>query len=76
MVRTMCGVQFKDRKRSQDLVLILGLRETIDQLAMANSVRLYGHVLTWALNIKVEGQRMKGRPQRSWEKTWKKQVEE
>ena len=45
MVRAMCGVQFKDRKRSTDLMLMLGFKETIDQLAMANSVRWYGHVL-------------------------------
>ena len=45
IVRAMCGVQFKDRKRSTDLMFILGLNETIDQLAMANSVRWYGHVL-------------------------------
>ena len=33
MVRAMCGVQLKDRKRSMDLMLILGLNDTIDQLA-------------------------------------------
>ena len=39
MVRAMCGVQFKDRKRFTDLMFMLGLNETIDQLAVANSVR-------------------------------------
>ena len=39
----MCGEQLKDRKRSKDFMLIL--KETIDQLAMTNSVRWYGHVL-------------------------------
>ena len=29
-----------------DLMLMLGLNKNIDQLAMANSVHLYGHVLT------------------------------
>ena len=38
MVRTMCGTQLKHRKRSKDLMLMLGLNETIDQLVMANSV--------------------------------------
>ena len=38
MVRAMCGVQLKDRKRSTDLMLMLGLNKTIDQLAIANSV--------------------------------------
>ena len=68
----MCEVQFKDRKRSTDLMFMLGLKETIDQLAMANSVRWYGHVLRRALDFEVEGERKKGRPKR----TWKKQVEE
>ena len=38
-VRAMCGVQLIDRKRSMDLMFMLGLKKTIDQLAMANSVR-------------------------------------
>ena len=45
MVRAMCGVQLKDRKRSTDLMFMLGLNETIDQFAMANSFCWYGHVL-------------------------------
>ena len=50
-------------------MLILGLNKATDQLVMANSVR---HVLRRALYFEVEGQRRKGRPER----TWKKQVEE
>ena len=42
MVSAMCGVQLKDRKRSTDLMFMLGLTETIDQLVMANNVRWYG----------------------------------
>ena len=76
----MWGVPLKDIKRSTDLMFVLGLSETIDQLAMANSVRWYGHVLTRedvlvvrrALDFEVEGQRKKLRLKR----TWKKQVEE
>ena len=45
MVRVLCGVEVKDRKRSMDLMLILGLNETIDQLTTAISVCWYGHVL-------------------------------
>ena len=44
-MRAMCGVQLKDRKRSTDLMIMLGLSETTDQLAIANSVRWYCHVL-------------------------------
>ena len=75
----MCGVQLlEDRKRAKDLML--GLNETIDQLATANSVRWNGHVLRRedghvlrrALDCEVEGQWKKGRPKR----TWKTQDEE
>ena len=45
MVTTMCGVQFKDRKRDKDMILMLCLNETIDQSAMANSACWHGHVL-------------------------------
>ena len=45
MVREMCGVQLKDRRRSADLMFMLGLCETTVRLAMANSVHWYGHVL-------------------------------
>ena len=80
MVRAMCGVQTKGRKRSKDLILMLGLNETAEQLAMANSVCWYGHVLRRedghvlrrALGFEVEGERNKG----GLKRTWKKQVEE
>ena len=36
MVRGMCGVQLKVSKRSMDLMSMLGLKETMHQLAMAN----------------------------------------
>ena len=44
-VRAMSGVQLKDRKRSKDLILMLGLNETIGQLAITNSVPWHGHAL-------------------------------
>ena len=36
MVRAMCGVQLKDEKTYINLIFMLGLIKTIDQLAMAN----------------------------------------
>ena len=39
---SICGVQLKNRIRAKDLMLILGLNGTIDQLSMANSVRWSG----------------------------------
>ena len=73
MVEAMCRVQLKDGKRPMNLMLILGLNETMDQLAMANRVHWYGHVLRredghflkWALDFEVDGQRKKGRPKRT-----------
>ena len=73
----MCGLQAKDRKRAMDLML--GLIEIMDQLAMANSVRMFGHVLRRedshesrrALYIKAESQRKKRRPKRTWKKVWR-----
>ena len=61
-------------------MLLLGLNETTDQLAMASGVRWYGHVLRReddhvlrrALDFEVEGQGKKGRPM----STWKRQVDE
>ena len=80
MMRPLCGVQLKDRRRSTDLMFMLGLNETIDQLAMANSARWHGnvlrredvHVLRMAFDFEAEGQRKKGMVKR----TWTNQVEE
>ena len=71
---TMCGVWLNDRKRSSNLMFMLDLNETMHQLAMANSVCWYGHVLRRedghifrrALDSEVEGQRKKGRLKRTW----------
>ena len=65
MVKAMYGVQLKDRKRSIDLMLMMGLKETNEQLAMTNSVRWHGrvmrtddgHVMRMVLDYEVEGQR-------------------
>ena len=37
-------VELKDIKRSADLMFLLGLNETMDQLAMADSVLWYDNV--------------------------------
>ena len=74
MVRAMCGVQLNDRKRSTDLMFMLGLSETMDELAITNSFRWYCHVLRRedvyvsrrALDFKLSNERRK--------RTLKKQV--
>ena len=46
MVRAMCGIQLMDNMMiSKDLMMMLGLNETIDQLVTENSVCWYGDVL-------------------------------
>ena len=80
MVGAMCCQKIVDRKTTAEQMDMLGLKETIDRLATANGVRLYGHVLKRddygvlrvALDLEVSGKRKRGRPK----KTWKKQAEE
>ena len=53
---------------------MLGLRETAVQMAKANGVRWYGHVLRRddghvlrkALEFEVRGKRRRGRPKKTW----------
>ena len=80
MVRSMCGVKLVDRRKTDDLMEMLGLEESAERLAKANGVRWYGHVLRKdefhplrnALDFKVNGRRGRGRPK----KMWKNQMEE
>ena len=74
MVRNMCGVKVMDKKSTKHLLQMLDLNETIDQLAKANSVRWYGHVLRKdknnflrrALDLKVKWTMKRGRPNKTW----------
>ena len=68
MIRAMCGVKLMDKKNTEELMVMLGLKETIDKLAKANGVHWYRDVLRReeddilrkALCFKVEGQRRRG----------------
>ena len=44
MVRAMCGQKVVDRKSTEELMDMLGLRNTIDWFGTPNGVRWYGHV--------------------------------
>ena len=71
MVKAMCGIQLKARKRYVDLMFMLGLNYTIH--AVTSSARWYGcalrredgHVLRSALDFEIEGQSKKGRLKRT-----------
>ena len=41
----MGGAKLIEKKRTVDLMEMLGLKETADQMAKVNGVRWYGHVL-------------------------------
>ena len=79
MVRAICGAKLMEKKRTEELMEMLGLKETVVQMAKANGVRWYGHVLRRddghilrkALEFEVRDKRKPGRPK----KTWKMQVE-
>ena len=71
MVRAMCGAKLMEKKRTEDLMERLGLKETVVQMEKAKGVRWYGHVLRNALGFEVKGKRKLGRPK----KMWKMQVE-
>ena len=45
MATAMCGGKLMEKKRREDLMEMLGLKKTVVQMAKANGVRWYGHVL-------------------------------
>ena len=79
MIRAMCGVKPLDQRNSKELMDILGIKESLDRMAKASSIRWYGHVLrkedenviVKALKFEMSGNRGRGR----LKQTWKKQVE-
>ena len=50
MVRAMCGAKLMENKRIEDLMEMLGLKETVVLMAKANGVRWYGHV-RWRVGV-------------------------
>ena len=79
MIRAICGVKLLDRRNSEELMDMLGIKESLDRMAKASSMRWYGHVLrkededviVKALEFEVSDSRGRGRSKQ----TWKKQVE-
>ena len=66
MIRAMCG----DRRNSEELMDMLGIKESLDRMAKSSSIRWYGRVLrkedenviVKALKFEVSGSRGRGRP--------------
>ena len=73
MLRAMCSVKLMDEKNTEKLMVMLGLKQT-EKLTKANSVHWYRHVLRREENdilrkascSKVEGQRRRGQPRKTW----------
>ena len=76
MTRAMCGVKALEKQRSQEIVSLPGLKDTLDELARASGMRWYGHVLRRnngkvlrrALDFEVAGRRGRGRPNIMWKR--------
>ena len=72
IVINMCWVKLMDKNSTRDLMQMLDMNETMDQLAKANCVRWYGNVLRKeknnflrrALDFKVNGTMKRGRPKK------------
>ena len=73
-----CGkwihAKLMEKKRTEDLMEMLGLKEAVVQMAKVNRVRWYryvlrrddGHVLRKVLEFEVKGKRKQGRPKKAW----------
>ena len=72
-----------DKKLTKDLIHMLFLNVTMDQLAEANGVRWHEYALRKdessflrrALDLRVNGTRKRGRPKRIWKKPLHDRVE-
>ena len=79
MIRAMCGVKLLDQRNSEELLDMLGIKESLDRMAKASSIWWYSHVLrkedenvvVKAFKFEVSGSRGRGR----LKQTWKKQSE-
>ena len=45
MTRAMCSVKLLNRRNSEELMNMLGIKESLDRMAKASSMRWYGQVL-------------------------------
>ena len=81
MVRWMCGVSLKVRKRSVDLYSILGIKSVAD-VVRCGSVRWFGHLEHRSVNYwvstcrNVEMAGVKGRSRKTWRECAKDDMRE
>ena len=73
MIRWVCGVSMKDRRRSEELGKLVGV-EPITTVIRSGRLRWYKHVMRKSnedrvkkcMECRVEGRRLVGRPRRIW----------
>ena len=51
MVRAMCGAKLMEKKRTEDLMEMLELKETVVQMAKVNGVRWQEHELKGVMGM-------------------------
>ena len=72
MLRAMCEVKMIEKRRSQKLMSLLGLEDTLVGVARTNEVRWYvlrrdsGDVLRRALDFEVAERKGRERPNMTW----------
>ena len=74
MVRWMCGTSLHEKRRSEGLLQLMGLKKIMDEIRQGR-LRWYGHVvrreedrwLTEGWRFEVEGPRPRGRPRKTWD---------
>ena len=79
MIRAMCGGKLQDRRNSEELIDMLGIKESLDRMAKASSMRWYGHVLrkeeenmiVKALKFAVSGSKGRRRPNKRGKSKWR-----
>ena len=80
MLRSKCEVKLEDKKKMEELMEMLGLKETLDRMAKANGVKWYGHVVGRDddnISKKAMMMEVNGKRKREWAKmTWRSQVKE
>ena len=83
MVRWMCGVSLKDRKRSEDLYSLLGV-QSLAKMVRHGRLRWFGYVerkngddwVSACRNVVVAGVRCVGRGRKTWRECVKEDTDE
>ena len=82
MIRAMWSVKLLNRRNSEKLMDMLGIKESLYRMTKASSMRWYGHVLrkddknvtVKDLKFEVSGSRGRGRPKQTWKTQLKNEM--